>query len=87
MLFTVNMVTKVLATNPPAAAFRLGPHDSTPKDEALQRESPLRASPADPVHSHGGVAVPVVTIGKVLMRVGDRLMGVGMPVSDASRNR
>jgi len=36
--------------------------------------------------SRSGVAVPVVTIRKVLMRMGYRLMRVGMPMPDASRN-
>jgi len=80
------MVTKVLAARPPAAVFRLGRHDRTPKDEVLHRESPNSASPADPMDSRSGVAVPVVTIRKVLMRMGYRLMRVGMPMPDASRN-
>lgn len=46
---------------------------------------PLSASPVALVDSCGGVAVPVVTIRKVLMRMGYRLMGVGMPMPDASR--
>lgn len=86
VLFTVNMVTEALAANPPPTAFRLCRHDHTPEDEALRRESPTFRIARGPADSCGGVAVPVVTIGKVLMRMGYRLMGVGMAMPDASRS-